>query len=283
MDESTAQTMDQQAHQILDTVLTLLATYGLDVVAAIAILVAGFILSRWAKIWVERALRRTEKVDSMLRGFFSSLVKYFVLVVTVLAVLSQFGVQTASLVAVFGAASLAIGLALQGTLTNLAAGVMLLIFRPFKVDDYVTVGGQSGTVKSLTLFLTELATPDNVQILLPNASVWGSTVTNYSFHSTRRLDLVVGIDYGDDIGKAKAALEDLAAHEGRILADPAPMVVVNGLGTDSVDMLLRVWCGAGDYWPLKFDMTRTIKERFDADGITIPFPQRVMHTIHSDA
>ena len=154
---------------------------------------------------------------------------------------------------------------------------MLLIFRPFKVGDYVEAAGIAGTVKSITLFVTELATPDNVQILAPNSQVWGATVKNFSFHSTRRVDLVMGIDYGDDIDKAIETVHTVANADARVLKDPAPMVVVGNLGESSVDLTIRVWCQAGDYWGVKFDLTKALKQRFDSEGISIPFPQRTIH------
>lgn len=271
--------MEEQIDLAYAQVMAVIATYGLSVLAAIAILIIGLVLAGWAGRATERALGRVRHVDHTLRGFIGSLVKYVVLAVTVLAVLSEFGVQTASLLAVFGAAGLAIGLALQGTLSNLAAGVMLLLFRPFRVEDYIVSGSLAGTVKNITLFTTELATPDNVQIIAPNGDLWGTPIMNYSFHTTRRLDLTVGIGYGDDIGKARDALLDLINKDARVHKDPAPQVMVSNLGDSAVELTLRFWCAAGDYWDLKWDLTRGIKERLDSEGISIPFPQRTVHTL----
>jgi small conductance mechanosensitive channel len=267
----------------INEVQALVATYGLNVIGAIAVLVVGWILAGWASRAVDKGLNKVEKVDATLRGFLSSLTRYLVLIFTVVAVLNRFGVQTTSIIAVLGAASLAIGLALQGTLSNVAAGVMLLFFRPFKVGDYVEAGGLAGTVKAITLFVTELSTPDNVQILAPNSQVWGSAVKNYSFHETRRVDLVLGISYEDDVDKAIAAVEDLARSDDRVLDDPAPMVVVGELADNSVNLVIRLWCQAGDYWPLKFDMTKALKQCMDAEGISIPYPQRTLHVVGSTA
>ena len=258
----------------LASATNLLTTYGLSVVGGIVILIIGWIIAGWASRWTARALGRFEKVDAMLAGFFASLVKYVILAVTVLAVLSRFGVQTASLIAIFGAAGLAVGLALQGTLSHLAAGVMLLLFRPFKVGDYIEAGGTAGSVKSVTLFTTELATPDNVQIIVPNGQVWGSTVKNYSFHPTRRVDFLLGIGYGDNIDTAMEAIVEVIGLDGRCYKDPAPQIVVGELADSSVNIIVRVWADAADYWGLKFDLTKNFKEAFDAKGITIPFPQR---------
>ncbi len=263
-------------------IIALIVSYSLNVVAAVVILIVGWIAAGWASRFVTRVLSRVERVDVTLRAFFASLARYFILAFTLLAVLSQFGVQTASLIAVFGAAGLAIALALQGTLSDVAAGVMLLLFRPFKVGDYVEVGGVAGTVKSVTLFLTELATPDNVQILAPNSQIWGSAVKNYSFHTTRRLDLPVGIAYEDDIDQAMQVMQKMIAAENRVLADPAPQVMVNELGDSSVNMIARIWVNAADYWDVRFDLTKAVKERLDAAGISIPYPQRVVHMVRAD-
>jgi len=271
--EDSMKIIDDATKQATD----LLTTYGMSVIGAIVILIVGLWAAKWLSRMLERALKRTDKVDVTLRAFFASLVKYVVVAFTVLAVLSEFGVQTASLIAVFGAAGLAIGLALQGTLSNVAAGVMLLIFRPFKVGDFIEGGGVTGTVKAITLFTTEFATPDNVQIIAPNGQLWGTAVKNYSFHSERRVDLVLGIAYEDNIGKARDAVMEVLAADSRCLKTPEPMVVVGSLGDSSVNLTIRVWCAAGDYWPVFFDLNQALKEKMDAVGITIPFPQRVVH------
>ena len=208
----------------------------------------------------------------------ASIIKWLILLVTIIAVLQLFGIQTTSLVAVLGAATLAIGLALQGTLSDLAAGVMLILFRPYKLGQYVDIGGTAGTVKDINLFMTELATPDNVQIVLPNGKawgLWGSAIKNYSFHPTRRVDFTFGIDYSDDIDKAIGIIADLAAADDRVHKDPEPWVRVVNLGDSSVDLGVRLWCDAGDYWELKFAMTKKVKEAFDANGVSIPYPHSV--------
>ncbi len=262
--------------------MSLLTTYGLKVIGAILILIVGKMVANWVQKRVAAWLSRSGKFDETLQGFLSNLARYVVLIATFLAVLGQFGIETTSLIAVLGAASLAIGLALQGTLSNVAAGVMLLVFRPFKAGDFVETAGIAGSVKSITLFITELATPDNVQILVPNSQVWGAIVKNYSHHSTRRVDFVLGIDYGDDIDKAQSVVQEVVKADSRVLADPAPMVVVGNLGESSVDLTIRVWCQAGDYWPVKFDLTKTFKQRFDAEKLSIPFPQRTIHMVKAE-
>jgi small conductance mechanosensitive channel len=273
--------MEEMVQQVdlslLEQGIELVVAYTPRVIGGIVILVIGWMIASWLARMTRRALGRVERIDLTLRNFFVSLVRYVVLILTGLAVLSQFGVQTASLIAVFGAAGLAIGLAMQGTLSNLAAGVMLLLFRPFKVGDYIEGGGTAGSVKELTLFTTELATPDNVQIIVPNGTLWGSIIKNYSFHATRRVDFALGIGYGDDIGQAMEAVKGVIEGEPRVHAEPEPQVVVGELGDSSVGLIVRVWCQAEDYWDLKFDLTRRFKETFDARGISIPFPQRDVH------
>jgi small conductance mechanosensitive channel len=220
--------------------------------------------------------------DTTLVPFFASLAYYLVLAVVVIAVLNLFGVQTTSLIAVLGAAGLAVGLALQGTLSNFAAGVMLLVFRPFRPGDYVDIAGTAGSVAEISLFTVSLNTPDNVRIIVPNSSVYGQTIRNYATNDTRRNDLVIGISYDDDIGKAIATLENILSEDSRVLKDPAPVVATSELGESSVDLVVRPWCNKGDYWPLRFDLTRRIKEGLEAAGCSIPFPQRDLHLFRAD-
>ena len=271
--------MEQSVNETADQVIATVTEYGLDIVGAVAILIVGWIASKWVHRAVTKALGKSEKVDAMLGSFFASLAKYLVLIFTGLMVLSQFGVQTASLIAVLGAAGLAIGLALQGTLSNVAAGVMILIFRPFKIGDYVEAGGQAGTIQAVTLFITEMVTPDNVQIIVPNSQIFGSSVVNYSFHDTRRVDLALGISYEDNIEMAVEAINQTIAADARVLKDPEPMVAVSELADSSVNFVIRAWCNASDYWPLKFAMTRALKEKMDSEGISIPYPQQTVHMI----
>ncbi len=269
--------MEQSIEEVWALVVGLVTSYGLSVIGAIVILIVGFVIAGWVRGSVNKALSRIQKVDETLRHFFSSLAYYGVVVFTIIAVLAQFGVQTTSFIAVLGAAGLAIGLALQGTLSNVAAGVMLLLFRPFKTGDYIEGGGLAGTVKSISLFVTELATPDNVQIIAPNSQLWGSAIKNYSFHATRRVDIVLGIAYEDDIDKALTAVVDECKKDSRVLADPEAMAAVTDLGDSSVNFTVRVWCNAADYWALKFDLTKNLKNRMDSEEISIPYPQRRVH------
>jgi len=275
--------MEEQIEEVWALVVGLVTSYGLSVIGAIVILIVGFMIAGWVRGSVNKALSRIQKVDVTLRSFFASLAYYAVVVFTIIAVLAQFGVQTTSFIAVLGAAGLAIGLALQGTLSNVAAGVMLLLFRPFKVGDYIEGGGLAGTVKSITLFVTELATPDNVQIIAPNSQLWGSAIKNYSFHATRRVDIVIGIAYEDDIDKALTAIVDECKKDSRVLADPEAMAAVTDLGDSSVNFTVRVWCNAADYWALKFELTKNLKNRMDAEEISIPYPQRTVHMAQAAA
>jgi small conductance mechanosensitive channel len=268
--------MNDEIEVIVRNILEIVSGYGLTVIGAIAILLIGLWLSARVAAIVKRALIRNRRIDEMVAVFLGSLTRYTLIAVTLIAVLNQFGVETTSLVAVLGAASLAIGLALQGTLSNVAAGVMLLLFRPFKVGDYVEIGGTAGTVKSVTLFLTELATPDNVEIMVPNGQVWGAIIKNYNHNPTRRCDINVGISYDDDIDAARAAVLECVTLDARALKDPAPAVVPIGFGASSVDLQVRVWCNTADFWEMRWDLTQAIKSKFDQRGITIPFPIRTI-------
>ena len=245
---------------------------GLNVVLAVAIIVAAFWLSGFAKRQIVKLGLKYEELDDTLFLFLASLAKYAILAIAVVFVLSMFGIQTTSLVALLGAAGLAIGLALQGTLSNLAAGVMLLGFRPFKIGDFVGVGGFSGTVKAITLFTTEIATSDNVQITIPNSDIWASSIKNYSYYDRRRCDIVIGVSYDTDLKKAEAALRKVIAADECALDDPEPFVKVTNLGDSSVDFTLRVWATADEFWNMKHALLRAIKEEFDRQEIDIPYP-----------
>jgi len=213
--------MDEaQIREIVDQLMLIVTTYGLSILGAIVILIVGFWLSGRARSLVAKALGRTGKIDLTVIEFLASLAKYLVIGVTIIAVLGQFGIETTSLVAVFGAAGLAVGLALQGTLSNVAAGVMLLIFRPFKVGHYIEVAGLAGTAKAITLFTTELDTPDNIRVTVPNGMIWGAAIRNLGYHETRRVDMTFGIGYGVDIGKAFDAIRSVIEKDARILKDP---------------------------------------------------------------
>ena len=257
----------------------LLLTYAIDFLVAILLLVFGWLAAAWARRLIRRALEGSGRIDPTLRPVIASAVRYLILVVVLVAVLAKFGIQTASILAVLGAAGLAIGLSLQGTLSNVASGFMLLCLRPFGVSDYVDVEGTAGTVREIGLFTTELETYDGVYVMIPNAQVFGRTIKNYSRLPYRRIDVTVGISYGDDIEKAFAAAFAVLKGDARVRPDPAPQVMVAGLGDSAVNLNLRCWTGRDDYWDLLFDLQKAIKLRLDADGITIPFPQRDVHLI----
>lgn len=247
----------------------------MNAIKALVVLVVGWIVAGMVGSAVRRRINKTPQIDPTLGNFFASIVKWAILAIVLVAVLGIFGIQATSIVAILGAASLAIGLALQGTLSDLAAGVMLVVFRPYKLGQYIDVGGTAGTVVDLNLFTTELVTPDNVQIIVPNGQAWGSIITNYSAHETRRVDLVFGIDYADSADTAMQIIEEVAKADERIHSDPAPWVRVTNLGDSSVDLTARLWCNAADYWELKFEITKAVKEAFDAKGVSIPYPHTV--------
>jgi small conductance mechanosensitive channel len=262
--------------EIMEMVTQLVSQWGLRVVGAIAILVIGWTVAKLIRGSVRKGLERAE-VDATLVPFITKFVYYLVLAFVLIAVLKGFGFETTSLIAVLGAAGLAVGLALQGTLSNFAAGVMLLFFRPFKVGDFVDAGGTAGTVQEIGVFATTLHTPDNVRIVVPNSSVYGETIKNFSANDTRRNDMVVGISYDDDIGKAMATIEEIMKADSRVLADPEPVIAVSEMADSSVNIVVRPWCSKDDYWGLRFDLTRRFKEGLEAAGCSIPYPQTDVH------
>lgn len=260
--------------ETIDGSIALLISWGMRLLSATLILIAGWVIGNR----VSNAISKIKRLDSTLKSFLGGLVKYFILAVALITVLGQFGVQTASLLAVLGAAGLAIGLALQGTLSNVASGVMLLILRPFNVGDYIEAGGIGATVTDLGLFTTELATPDNVYVAVPNSKIWNSEIKNYSRNLHRRQDILVGISYNDDINKAIKCINKVLSKEDRLIRTEGkePQVMTSGMGDFSIDMIVRIWCTRNDYWDLKWDLTKAIKEALDKDGITIPFPTRTI-------
>lgn len=251
--------------------------YTLDVALALTILVAGFIVSAWAQRAARRNLAKVKGLDDTLEPFIARCIRYTILIVVFVAVLAQFGVQTTSIIAVLGAAGIAIGLALQGTLANIAAGIMLLFLRPFRIDDYIDAEGISGTVEEIGLFVTEMRTFDGIFVSVPNSQIWNRTITNYSRNRTRRLDIAVGVGYGDNLDTAKKVLMDVIESDDRTLNDPAPLVIVKSLDDSAVTLEVRVWADNDDYWSLRWDLTQRIKTSLDEAGISIPFPQRDVH------
>jgi len=262
----------------VDAAVGIVSEWGISVIGAIALLIIGRMVAGIVRSNVSKALTRAG-TDSSLVPFFSSMTYYVVIAVVVIAVLGLFGIETTSLIAVLGAAGLAVGLALQGTLSNFAAGVMLLMFRPIRVGDFVEVAGQAGSVREISIFNTLMDTGDNVRITIPNSQVYGDVVKNYSFNENRRIDMVMGIAYGDDIARAVEIIERVITADERTLSDPAPTIAVGELADSSVNILVRPWCKGSDYWPLRWDLTRKLKEELEAGGCSIPFPQHDVHVL----
>jgi len=260
-----------------------LVDLGLNVVAAIAILVVGWVVAGWVERIVRSSTQRNERLDATLVSVLARIARWGVLAFTLIAVLDRFGVQTTSLVALLGAAGLAIGLALQGALSNVAAGVMILGLRPFRIGDAVDIGGSMGMVEDVGLFVTKMRTFEGVPVFMPNGRIWGNEIKNFSRAERRRIDLTIGVGYGDDLDHALAALQAVVAAEPRVLADPEPLIKVTALGDSSVDLLVRVWTLPADFLATQMDLTKAIKQRLDAEGLTIPFPQRDVHLIREPA
>lgn len=266
------------AEKTLGDLLTadFLASLVGSVLAAVLILIVGLYLSAWVRKRIVQLGQRYEHLDPTLFNFLGSLLRYVIVGFTFLFVLNTFGVQTTSIVAVIGAAGLAVGLALQGTLSNVAAGVMIIIFRPIKLGDFVDVGGVMGTVRDITINFTELASIGNVQIIIPNSQVWGNVITNYSTYLNRRAEWSFGVGYGANLAEAEKIIRDTIMADPRSHDDPEPFIQVNTLGGSSVDFLVRVWCSQADYFTYHADMTRAVKEALDAGGVDIPFPTRTI-------
>ena len=251
-------------------------TLGKNIVVALVI----FFVGRIAISLVVRGLRKLmqkQEVDKTLETFVCNLVRIALMIVVIIAAISALGIETTSFIAIFGAAGLAIGLALQGSLSNFAAGVLIVLFRPYRVGNFVEAAGVSGTIEQVQILTTILITPDNKQIIVPNSQIMNSIITNYSAKDTRRVDMVVGVSYSDDLDKVRKTLEELVAADERILADPACKIAVSQLADSSVNFIVRPWVKAADYWGVTFDLTEAIKKRFDQEGISIPFPQQDVH------
>ena len=256
----------------------LLMLWGGRILYAAVILVVGRLLARWVSRFLARLLSR-QVSDEALLAFVRSVTHALLLLVVFIAALDQLGVDTTSLVAVVGAAGLAVGLALKDSLQNVASGVMLIVNRPFKAGDYIEAAGQGGTVEKIGLFTSIMRTPDNCELTVPNSQITASSIRNYSALDTRRIDLVIGISYEDDVLKAKQVIRDVVAADQRVRSEPEPVIVVGELGESSVDLFVRPWVASADYWAVRFDLLEKIKQEFDDHGITIPYPQRVVHAI----
>jgi len=261
-------------------VMAVVQEQGAELAIALLSALAIFIIGRWAAHLVvkmiRRALARTDMEDT-LEHFLCNILNAILMTVVLIATIGALGVETTSLLAVLGAAGLAIGLALQGSLSNFAAGVLIVAFKPYKVGDFIEAGGQSGTVNEVQIFTTILTTPDNKKIIIPNAQVMSGSITNYSTMGTRRVDMVFGIGYDDDIDKAYAALKQIIEADERVLKDPAYTIALNELADSSVNFIVRPWCDSGDYWGVYNDTHEAVKRKFDEAGISIPYPQQDVH------
>jgi small conductance mechanosensitive channel len=271
--------MSEQVNKFSELMLVLLTNYGMSVLGAILTLIAGFVAASWLSGLVNRAMRKTSRIDAVFHPLPGQIVRIAVMVFTVIAVLNRFGVETTSLIALLGAAGLAVGLALQGTLSNVAAGVMILLFRPFKIGDAVKLGSDVYIIDALGFFVCRAHLPDGPCAFLPNSKIWGETIINLSVtdKDIRRIDENYGIAYSDNIDIALAILRKIAADEPRVLQDPEPLIKVDQLGDSAVNILFRVWTARTDWWTTKLDLLQRCKEALDEGGITIPFPQRDLH------
>lgn len=270
-----------EMQNLAEKLIEWLTLYGLKALAAIAI----FIIGRWIAMFLRSLLRRMMQkshLEETLISFICNLCYNILIIFIIVAALGQLGIQTASFVAVLGAAGLAVGLALQGSLTNFAAGLLLIIFKPFKVGDYVEAGGIGGIVEEIGIFTTEFKSVDGKKIIVPNNKISADTITNYSAKPQRRLNVIASVSYSDDLDKVRKVLENIIQEESRVLADPKPTIVVAELGSSSINFAIRPWVKTADYWDVLFALNETIKKRFDAEGISIPFPQQDVHLYHTD-
>ncbi|EPQ9985997.1 small-conductance mechanosensitive channel MscS [Vibrio vulnificus] len=265
-----------QAETWLTNNSDLLIQYGVNIISAIVILFIGNIIVKAVANSVSKVLNKKE-MDKAVVEFIHGLVRYLLFVIVLIAALGRVGVETASVVAVIGAAGLAVGLALQGSLSNFAAGVLIVAFRPFKSGDYVEIGGVAGSVEAIQIFQTVLKTPDNKMVVVPNSGVIGGAITNYSRHATRRVDLMIGVSYKSDLKKTKQVIRETLEKDARILKDPDMTIGVVAMADSSVNFVVRPWCKTEDYWNVYFDSMQAIKEALDANGIEIPFPQMDVH------
>ncbi len=265
-----------------DKLVELVQSYGLPIIWAIIVFIVGRIVARIITHVVVKMMNKSN-IDETLVKFTKTFVYVALMIFVILAALGKLGIETTSFAAILAAAGLAIGLSLQGTLGNFAAGFMLILFRPFKVGDYVEAGGVSGVIEEIQIFNTTMKSADNKEIIVPNSQIVGGTITNYSAKETRRVDMVIGVGYNDDLKKVRSVLEDILAKDERILTEPAPTIGVSELADSSVNFVVRPWVNSGDYWPVLFDTQENIKLRFDAEGISIPYPQQDLHIVKEES
>ncbi|XPV68033.1 MAG: mechanosensitive ion channel family protein [Halarcobacter sp.] len=266
----------------VQTVSDMIGLYALNIATAIVIFFIGKWIARKVTDIAHKLMLRNERIDDTLANFLDDIIYYVLMIVVILTSVKQLGVDTTSFFAILGAAGLAIGLALKDSLGNLASGVMIIMFRPFHVGDYINAGGVSGTVEEVSIFNTILRTPDNQKIIIPNGTVTGGTITNVNAKPQRRVDLVVGISYDDDIKKAKDLLNEIVKADSRVLQDKGITVAVSELADSSVNFVVRAWVDTPDYWDVKFALTESVKTTFDKEGISIPYPQQDVHHYNND-
>ncbi len=262
--------------KILEWLQTEGIDFGIDVAIALVIFFVGRLVIGIFVRGIGAAMRRNG-IEKTLETFISNLIRWALTIVVVIAAISQIGIQTTSFIAIFGAAGLAVGLALQGSLSNFAAGVLIVLFRPYKVGDWIEAAGVSGSVEQVQILTTSLKTGDNKQVIVPNSQIMSSIITNYSAKDTRRVDLVVGVSYDDDLDKVRKTLEEIIGAEQRVLNEPECLIAVSDLADSSVNFVVRPWVNTPDYWAVKFALTEAIKKRFDKEGISFPFPQQDVH------
>ena len=276
MDEIKMPDMGVDWAELWNQVQTTGVSFAINAAIAIVIFFVGRIVAKAISNGI-RKLMRAQEVDQILESFVGNLAYWALMAFVIIAAISKVGIQTTSLIAIMGAAGLAIGLALQGSLANFAAGVLIVMFRPYRVGDFVEAAGIAGVVVQVQILTTVLKTGDNKQIVVPNGQIMGSIITNYSANDTRRVDMVVGVSYDDDIDKVRATIKDLIDSDDRILKDPECLIAVSELADSSVNFNVRPWVNSADYWGVKFDLTEAIKKRFDKEGISFPFPQQDVH------
>lgn len=269
-----------KGEDMMETVVQWLLQDGINLLKAIVLALIIFVIGKWIAGAIKNKLRSTmekRNVDPALISFGTSIIYYMLLIAVVLAAVQQLGFQTTSLVAVLGAAGLAVGLALQGSLSNFASGVLIIMFRPFKIGDFIDAGGQSGVVQEIGVLVTILKTPDNKKIIQPNSAIMSGAIVNVTANDTRRVDMTVGVSYSDDLDKVQNIITEVLNADSRVLKDPAPQVVVAEMADSSVNFNVRPWVATGDYWGVFFDFQKNIKQRLDQEGVSIPFPQRDVH------
>ncbi len=277
--------MNLDLGNVYETMQTFAVEVGLEFGLSLFTALAIFVIGRWVAKALSRGLRKVlqaQKVDKILETFVSNIVYWLLMAFVIIAAITELGVKTTSFIAVVGAAGLAIGLAMQGSLSNFAAGVLIVLFRHYKVGDYIEAGGVGGSVMAVQILTTTLKTPDNKTIIIPNSQIMNGIITNYSANDTRRVDMTFGVGYDDDIDKVRTAIKEVIEADSRVHKEPAPVIVVGALADSSVNFNVRPWVNTSDYWPVYWDLTEAIKKRFDKDGISIPFPQRDVHIVKDD-